>query len=169
MRKSFLLIASLVLAMGATSTANAQTEWGLGFLHSDVPVGVFVGVNDQTTIHAAIDFEKNDVPSGSSSIETEFAFAAAVIWDFWSGSDFGFGIAPGVSYRNFSPKEGDSSSQTNIPILLAGHWDATDNISLWFSHGLNIQIDSPPVGDSTTDFGTTGYNLTNFGFTVWAP
>ncbi len=169
MRKSFLLVASLILAMGTVSTANAQTEWGLGFLHYDVPIGVFVGVNDQTTIHAAIDYQKYDVASGSGDLESEFAFAAAVIWDFWAGSNWGFGVAPGVSYRNFSPESGDSASQTNIPILLAGHWDATDNISLWFSHGLNIQITSPPVGDSTTDWGTTGFNLTNFGFTVWAP
>lgn len=169
MRKYFLLVAGLILVTGMTSTASAQTEWGLGFLNYQIPIGVFVGVNDQTTIHAAVDFQKYDVPSGSTADETEFAFAAAVIWDFWSGSNFGFGVAPGVTYRNISPKTGDSRSQTNIPILLAGHWDATDNISLWFSHGVNIMITSPPQGDSTTDFGTVGTNLTNFGFTVWAP
>ena len=169
MRKSFLLIASLILATGAVSTANAQTEWGLGFLSYEIPVGVFVAVNDQTTIHAAIDYQSYDVPSGSTELKSEFAFAAAVIWDFWMGSDWGFGVAPGVTYRNFSPETGDSSSQTTVPILLAGHWDVIDNLTLWFNHGLVFTINSPSVGDSTTDWGTTGTNLTMFGFTVWAP
>jgi hypothetical protein len=169
MRTSILLIASLVLASGVVPTASAETQWGLGFLDSDIPVGVFVKPNDRTTLHGAIDFVKNDVPSGSSSIETEFAFAAAVVWDFWMASDWGFGVAPGVTYRNRSPQTGDSSSRTTIPIQLAGHWSPADMLSLWFSHGLVVAIDSPAVGDSTTDFYTNGNNVTSFGFTVWAP
>jgi hypothetical protein len=169
MRKSILLIASLLLATGVARTANAETEWGLGFLDSDIPVGVFVKPNERTTIHGAIDYVKNDLPSGSTSIETEFAVAAAVVWDFWTATSWGFGVAPGVTYRNYSPQTGDSSSRTTIPIQLAGHWNPTDMFSLWFSHGVVVEINSPPVGDSTTDIYTNGNNVTSFGFTVWAP
>jgi len=169
MRKFLLPIAGLVLATGISSTANAQTKWGLGFLSADIPVGVFVQPNEQLTLHGAVDFAKYDVPSGSTQLETEFAFAVALVWDFWSATNWGFGIAPGVSYRNLSPQTGDSSSETRIPIQLAGHWDPSDMLSFWFSHGVVIAIDSPAVGDSTTDFYTNGNNVTSFGFTVWAP
>ena len=169
MRTSFLLIAGLLLATGLAPTANAAGDWGLGFLSSEIPVGVFFKANDRTTIHGAIDFAKYDVPSGSSATETEVAVAAAVVWDFWTASSWGFGIAPGVSYRNFSPQTGDSHSETRIPIQLAGHWNPTDMFSLWFSHGVVVAIDSPAQGDSQTDFYTNGNNVTDFGFTVWAP
>jgi hypothetical protein len=171
MRTSFLLIAGLLLATGVTSTAKAEMEWGLGFLNSDIPVGVFLKPNEKTTIHAAVDYVSNDLPSsaGNATIETEVAFAAALVWDFWSASNWGFGVAPGVTYRNYSPKSGDSSSLTTIPIQLAGHWNPADMLSLWFSHGLVVAIDSPAVGDSRTDFYTNGNNVTSFGFTVWAP
>lgn len=170
MRKSFLLIASLILATGAVSTANAETEWGLGFLSYEVPIGVFVGVNEQATIHAAFDYDKID-KKNDPEYETEFAFLAALVWDFWHGENWGFGVSPGVMYRTLSPVTGDSDSFTAIPIRLTGHWNPASNVSFWFSHGLDIVIASPgdPDVDSTTNFFTNGDNLGMFGFTIWAP
>lgn len=176
MRKSFLLIASLILATGAVSTANAQTDWGLGFMYREFPVGVFVAPNDQLTIHGGFRFAQfDDKNLNVGDVKTEVGFVAALVWDFWSGSSWGFGFSPGVAYVNASPYEGDagsidSGSLVRIPVALKGHWDPTDNVSIWFGHGVVFDITSPiGGGDSTTDWGTFGANWADLGFTIWAP
>jgi hypothetical protein len=171
MRKSLLLFGAALMVFGAASTANAMhgQQWGLGLVSTDTPVGVFYGINDKTNIHVGLGFEKNDLPDMSTEIETTFGITGQVMFDIWQGNGMGFGVYPGINFTNYSPKEGDSASQTIILIHLGGHWDPNDWVSLWFQHGFQVVLTSPPAGDSTTDFRTAGLDLGSFGVTFWIP
>jgi hypothetical protein len=178
MRKFVLTIAGVaILTLTAASTASAN--WGLGYLYSDAPVGVFFGLNEQASIHVGAGFAKYDVTASSaldSSVETEFALAGALLYDIWSGDGWGFGVAPGVAFALASKVGSDAKSDKVVVIHahLKGHWDPTEWLSFWFGHGLDVEIFSPgDVGDSsfdsTTEFFTSGHNIADLGFTVWMP
>ena len=169
MRKFFLLGATILFASSLGTPALADGELGLGFLYHTHPIGVFYNAGGNT-LHGGLAFEKNDVAEGSGALETEIGVAGAFLMNTWSGDSWGFGPAVGVAFTTQSPEgDGDSASQTHIGIGFYGHWDPTSMVSFWFGHGVSIDIDSPPVGDSTTDFGTYGGNIADFGFTVWLP
>lgn len=168
MRKFFLLGAAVLLASGFTAV-NAEAQVGLGYLHSDFPIGIFYDM-DGSYLAAGVGFAKNDVPEGSGFLETEFGIMGAWVMDSWSGDAWGFGPSVAAGFTSMSPEGGgDGASSTMISLGLKGHWEAASNVSFWFSHGLDIMITSPPVGDSTTDFSTSGWNIANLGFTVWLP
>ncbi|GJM44250.1 MAG: hypothetical protein DHS20C21_10920 [Gemmatimonadota bacterium] len=167
MRKFFLLGAIVVLASSFSATAQADT--GLGFLYTDAPVGVFFDLDGQY-IHVGVGFDKNDVPEGSGAVETEFTVAGAWMKDMWENGDSGFGPSVGVMFNSRSPEgDGDGDSMTHISVGLRGHWNPVSSFSFWVGHGLAIDLYSPPVGDSTTDFSLTGANVTDMGFTWWLP
>ena len=171
MRKTLMLLgAVMLLATGLSTTAHAQHagQWGLGLLDTSFPVGVFYGINDQTVLHAGLGFNKFDVAENSGDLETQFGILVALSWDFVQGSGWGFGIIPNFAFTSRSPEgSGDGDSFTHIGIDLGGHWDPVDAVSLWFRHGLSIDIYSPPQGDSSTDFGTSGIDLGSFGATFY--
>ncbi len=167
MRKFFLLCAAAILATGFSAN-NAQAQLGLGYLHSDAPVGIYYDL-DGSYLALGVGFNYYDLPSGSTSTETSFRVAGSWMMDMKSGDGWGFGPSIGAMFRNDSPKTGDSASWTTISVGLMGHWDPTANVSFWMGHGLDIVITSPPVGDSTTDFMTNGVNIADLGFTWWLP
>lgn len=116
-------------------------------------------------LHGAVGFAKLDVPDGSGRTESEIGLAAAWLYTMWGGDDSGFGPSVGVAYTSMSPEgDGDSASMTTIDLGFHGEWHATGSLSIYFSHGLEIEMFSPPVGDSTTDFGLRGANVTDLGF-----
>jgi hypothetical protein len=171
MHRAFKLIALLSLALVVAPAANAA-NWGPGFLYRSHPVGVFFGINDDATIHAALGFSKVDVDGPLfQDYESEFGLAGALLWDMVGGDNWGFGIAPGGRWTLLSPEDGDSDNQFLLSAALMGHWDPADMLSFWFGHGVNIHIFSPgaPNADSTTDFFTNGNNIADVGFTVWIP
>jgi hypothetical protein len=172
MKKSLsVAVATLVLALATTPAfAGHAGQFGLGVLNSSAPVGVFIGVNDQTTVHFGIGFEKNDVPEGSGAIETQFTIAGDLEYDIWSGENWGFGVFPGIAFGIASPEgDGDSGTAIDIALNLGGHADLISNFSAYFRHGLNISIvDTGAEGaDSLTNFGTTGWNLGELGVAFW--
>ncbi|MBZ0267468.1 hypothetical protein K8I85_04885 [bacterium] len=168
MRKFFLLGAAVLMASSFVAV-NAEAQLGLGYLHYDFPIGIFYDM-DGSTLGAGVGFAKNDVPDGSGFLETELGIMGFWAMDSWSGDSWGFGPSVAAGFTTMSPEgDGDSSSMTMIELGLRGHWDATSNVSFWFSHGVDVMISSPPVGDSTTDFATSGWNIADLGFTVWLP
>ncbi|MEZ5065570.1 MAG: hypothetical protein R3B81_12630 [bacterium] len=172
MRKSLLLLGVSLMTVSLASSANAaghSGQWGLGLLDSSAPVGVFFGVNEDATLHLGLGFHKYDVPTGTVDLETEFNFLAALEYDIWTGNQMGFGVMPALGFSSMSPNEGDGASNILIGLYLGGHWDPSDAVSFWFHHGLEIDLYSPPVGDSTTEFGTSGVELGSFGATFWIP
>jgi hypothetical protein len=179
MRKSFLLVgAALLMLSGATANAMPAGGFGFGFLHSDFPVGIFYGINEQTAFHVGVGFHKFDPVAGSGGRDMTIGAAGALVYDIWAGPNWGFGIAPAVAYATTSYEDQtigttttsiDNSSQLWVMGNLQGHWDPVDAVSFWFSHGITVSTVSPSVGDSTTEFMTDGNNVTSFGFTVWLP
>jgi hypothetical protein len=175
MRKSFLLVAAALLMLsGATANAMPAGGFGFGFLHSEFPVGIFYGINEQTAFHVGLGFHKYDPVANSGDPDLALGFTGALVYDIWAGENWGFGIAPGVAYATTSYEDTaagsiDNSSQLWILAYLQGHWDPADAVSFWFNHGIMVNTMSPPVGDSTTEFMTEGNNLASFGFTVWLP
>ena len=171
MRKFLVTVAaSLMLATGFAPKAEAAV--GIGFLYSSTPIGLFFRINDQTAFHVGVGFDIFDTEDGSGDLKSVFSLAGTVLFDLWTGDCWGFGLAPGVifstaSFEDAGPVEVDSETEIDILLWLMGHWDPCDWLSFWFGHGLTIDIHSN--GDSTTDFGTDGGNIADFGFTVWLP
>jgi hypothetical protein len=175
MRKSFLLIGAAFLMLSA-ATANAMPAggFGFGFLHSEFPVGIFYGINEQTALHVGVGLHKYDPVANSGAADLTIGGIGALVFDIWGGTNWGFGIAPGVAFATTSYEDTpagsvDSSSELIIQGYLQGHWEPVEAVSLWFGHGLLVKSMSPSVGDSTTEFMTVGEDVTSFGFTVWLP
>jgi hypothetical protein len=186
MRTSFLLLASLLLAMGVASTAAAQHagQIGLSVVTVDYPIGLSYGFSDKATGHLGVGFTVlDDKVLGAGDPKTRFGIAGAVNYDIWqaTGSHWGFGLAPALTFDMTSFQDGasttfDSDKVFDILLALGGHWDPMDNMSFWFRHGVVIDMVSPgdvtsggttQSFDSTTNFGSTGDILAQFGWTAW--
>ena len=168
MRKFFLLCTAALLATGF-SASNAHAQLGIGYLYSDYPVGIYYDM-DGSYLTLGVHFKHYDVTSGSGALQNEFGAAAEWIMDMKSGDSWGFGPAVGGAFTIYSPEgNGDSDKMYHIRVGLKGHWDPTSNTSFWMGEGITIDIDSPPVGDSTTNFSLEGFNIADLGFTWWLP
>ncbi len=168
MRKFFLIGAAVLFATAAgTAQASGDGKLALGFLYHDQPLGIFYDLGNGSVLHAAVGFAKHDVDEEDLfiEIESEFGLAAAWLYTMWGGDDSGFGPSVGVAFTSMSPEgDGDSDSMTTIDLGFHGEWHATGSLSIYFSHGLEIEMISPAVGDDTTDFGLRGANVTDLGF-----
>ncbi|MAF26469.1 MAG: hypothetical protein QF819_06310 [Gemmatimonadota bacterium] len=163
MRKSILVIAAVML-MACPVFAEG---WGLGYMTDTAPIGLFYDMSETMTLNANVGYNSWDTET-VGELETETAIDARLLFELVSGDRSGLHVAPGFTWTNGSYVETDDG-QTNfdIQLWLMANWDATDNVTLWFGHGLNIMNDSPVVGESTTNYGTVGANSSNLGFTFW--
>ena len=169
MRKFFLIGAAVLFATAAgTDQAEASGDGALalGFLYQAQPLGIFYDLGNGSVLHGAVGFAKHDVPDDSGFLESEIGLAAAWLYTMWGGDHSGFGPSVGVAFTSMSPEgDGDSDSMTTIDLGFHGEWHATGSLSIYFSHGLEIEMFSPGGdGDDTTDFGLRGANVTDLGF-----
>ena len=177
MKKSlFVAVAALVFAVAAApAQAGNAGQFGLGLLHSSTPVGIFYGLSDASTLHIGLGFDKPDTGDGDNGQEKmTFAIGADLEYNIWSGDSWGFGLFPGLMYSTTSYEDlGDvglnSSSDFDINVMLGGHYNPVDSVALYFMHGVMINIHNPSEpedgedADNATNFGTTGWNLGQFG------
>ena len=173
MKKSlFVAVAALVIAAASAVPAHAG-QTGLGLLSTSYPVGVFLKMNDKTTVHFGLGFDKPDTGSGNFGQEKlTFGLLGALEYDIWSGDNWGFGAFPCVSFATTSYEDNgttsvDSSSMIDLGLYLGGHFNPVSNVSVFFKHGIDVAIDSPSVGDSATNIQTAGWNLGELGIAFW--
>jgi hypothetical protein len=180
MRKSFLIgaaaLVAIVLSTNAAFAGHAG-ELGLGVLYRSAPIGIFYGVSDEANLHLGLGFDSFDVEDGGPVLEkTRFAVAGALEYDIWSGESWGFGVFPGLLFESTSftdPPAGgtarDSMTEFHIAVSLGGHFDMGDHVTMYFKHGLAVEIvDTGFEGaDSTTDFISDGWNVGELGINFW--
>ena len=181
MKKSLSVAAATLLLALATTPAFASHggQWGLGTLYSDFPLGVFFGLNDKTTVTFGLNFRQEDTqPAPFDQESGRFGIVGALEYDFWSGDRWGFGAFPAVGFTSISQEDVvvggtnqsvDSATDIQIALALGGHFDIVDAVSIYVTHGLVIDSYSPPVGDSTTTFGTFGNQVGELGVNFWFP
>lgn len=174
MKKSlFVAAAALVFAASAVPAhAGHGGGMGMGLLHSDFPAGVFFGLNDQTTVHFGLGFDKFDTVDGSGDISSQFGILGALEYNIWTGDNWGFGLFPSISFatasfEDFGTTSVDSATDINFGLNLGGHFDPVSNVAVYFNHGLNVNIFDPGVGDSSTNIGLDGWDLGQFGVCFW--
>jgi hypothetical protein len=182
MKKTLFVVAATMLLVGATTPAMAAHpgQFGLGVLNSDFPIGLFIGMNDKTTVAFGLDVQKPDTDSADNGEQSfGFGLGGALEYNLWGGSNWGFGVFPQVGFATQSYEDitvgnttqsVDSSSQIMILLALGGHYDPVDSVSLYFAHGLGISNNSPPGGgDSSTNIGTFGDVLGSLGVAFYLP
>ena len=169
MKKS-LSVAAVTLLLALATTPAMAGQWGLGTLYSGFPLGVFIKMNPKTTVTFGLDFQKPDTDSADNGEQTsDFGLIGALEYDIWGAENWGYGVFPAVgfatqSYEDTPAGSIDSGSQVTIGLNMGGHFDPIDHVSLYFTHGVAITMDSPPGGgDSTTDIGTFGSLVGNLG------
>lgn len=180
MKKSLSVAAATLLLALATSPAMAghAGQWGLGTLYSDFPAAVFIGVNDATTVTFGLDVQKPDTDSADNGEQTfGFGLLGALEYNLWYGDNWGFGVFPAVGFSTQSfedvgtpPVSVDSGSQVILGLNLGGHFDVVSAVSIYFTHGLAVNMISPPGGgDSSTNIGTFGTTVGELGIAFFLP
>ena len=164
MRKALFLAVSVLVVSAPLASAQHLGQNGLGVVNWEAPIGYARGISDQTVLHLGLGYDHID------SVSDTFTLFGQLNYDLiqHTGSHAGFGVAPSLTFQNESPDGGgDSASAFRVGLALGGHWDPMDWVSFWLQHGLYIEIISPPVGDSRTNFYTSGDLLGSAGFTFW--
>jgi hypothetical protein len=175
MKKSLsVAVAAIVLALATTPAfAGHAGQMGLGLLSTSAPLGVFLGINDMTTVHFGLGFNKPDTDDADNGeLTSEFTIQAALEYDVWSGDNWGFGVFPCVqfasaSFEDFGTTSVDGATAIDLGLFLGGHVDVVSNFSIYFKHGLDISIVDSGAGDSSTNIGTSGQNLGEVGVALW--
>lgn len=168
MKKS-LFVAAAVLAIAASAVPAHAGSVGLGLLSTDFPAGVFFNLNDKTTVHFGLGFDKPDTDSADNGeLTSQFGILGALEYDIWGGDNWGFGAFPSVSFESASFEDVgtvsvDSATGFNLGLNLGGHFNPVSNVAVYFAHGLNVSIVDSGVGDSATNIGFEGVNLGELG------
>jgi hypothetical protein len=178
MRKSLFVLAALLLAAMPAFAGGHAGQNGLGLLYSDAPIGYFRGLSDDATLHIGLDINSPDGGDDDDDGDPTLGFtiAGALEYDIWGGEGWGFGLFPGIAFssQSFEDVGGvsrDSETNFHIAANLGGHVDLHEHVSLFFKHGLNIDISDSgaPNADSTTDISTAGWTLGQLGLCFWLP
>jgi hypothetical protein len=165
-----LVALALVLCAGAAN-AQAQYRGALGFHDLDAPIGIRWWLGDKLGFDAGLGFGSNEIADESFSFYA-IDLGLPVMLKQWDRVHFM--VRPGIVYRSQEVDilGGPGVDKDNDTFLtIQGELEAevflADNFSVSAAHGLAIVNTDPAVGDSSTDYGTTGANFTNIGFHVY--
>jgi hypothetical protein len=157
MKKVLFFTVALSLIATAAMAHDVTGRFGLGFVSTDAPVGGRYWLNEKIGIDGGLGFSSIDTGDGSSST---FVLNAGVPIVFNAAADrVNFLIRPGIQF---------TSLEAGTIIELSGALEfevfVTDDFTVSAAHGIAIDMNSPDVGDSSTNFGLFGNNWTAFGF-----
>ena len=171
-RLGFALVFLMVLfASPVFASATDHGNGAIGFHHSDAPIGIrwWFGTEQKMALDLGIGISSSD--AGEDRL-TDFALDAGlpILIKTWDRVHSIF--RPGILYTSEAfvlAGETDRGSTISIVGELEAEVFVTDNFSVSASHGLAIEINSPPGEnvDSSTNFGTFGVNLTEIGFHLY--
>ncbi len=147
---------------------------GLGFHNIEAPLGIRWWLSGQKiAIDAGIGFGSEEnvaVDENLSHWALDFGVPMCVkSWD-----KVHFMVCPGIVYTSEEdvidpgpPVVTDNSTAFSIGAELEAEVFLVDNFSVSASQGFAFVNTDPAVGQSTTDWGTTGSNFTHIGFHVY--
>ena len=182
--KGFLGVVSLALvtltgvasAQGTAQPATAEHEQGgLGFHSVQAPLGGRWWLNQKFAIDVGLGFGSQEVDvAGTSTNLSNWALDLGVPITIRKFDRLYVLFRPGILYLSQEDvvdpgppliKDDDTSMALNLEI--EAEVFLTDRFSVSASHGLAFVNNSPAVGESTSDWGTTGANFTNVGFHIY--
>jgi hypothetical protein len=168
------LLALVTLAGAASAQGKPAHEMSaLGFHSVDAPLGVRWWLNPKVGIDAGIGLGSVEDPAVDENL-SHWALDLGVPILLRSFDRLRFMVRPGILYRSEEvvvdpgpPVNKDNDTQLAINVELEAEVFLTDHFSVSAAQGLAFVNTDPAVGQSTTDWGTTGANFTNLGFHVY--
>ena len=171
MKKVIFLTVALGL-IAAPAVADDKTgRIGLGFVQSEAPIGGRYWFSEKVGVDLNFGIASEDL--GDESL-THWRIMGGLPINIQNVAErVHFNFLPAVEFANFAnPDPEDSDTVITIFAMLEFEVDVTPDFTLGASSGLLFEIFSPgepPDADSFTDWGTVGFNITNFGFHYYLP
>jgi len=169
LRKITLITMITVLALATVAgAAERKGEFAMGFNNSDAPVGIRYFTSDKIGLDLGLGFESADLGDESA---TSFWVEGGLTYVLYDYMDSFFFLRPAVTFASLDDRVYGSGtldetwSQFTVALNLGAEVRLAERFGLTFQHGLAFRSTSPPEGDSLTDFGTFGENVTEAG--VW--
>lgn len=174
MRKTlFFLVAFCLIAATSASAKDVAKRIGLGFTTTSAPVGgrYFFSPKVGLDLGFGITSTQEEFTTGKET-KTGWAVRAGLpIVIIPVGDRVNFLFNPSFQYMD-PGAYGDAESTTQMSILGSLEFEVfvTGDFSVSASHGIGVDITSPPGdAESTTNWGTFGENVTQFGFHYYLP
>ena len=164
MKKILFFTIALCLVAGTAMAHDMTGRLGLGFTYSDAPIGVRYWVSPKVGLDGGI-----GIMTRNDGDVTDFSFAAGVPIVLMDDADrVNFLVRPGILYSSMGTSAQGYDSATNLMISGSLEFEVfvTDDFSVSAAHGFafNIADSGAPNSSSTSDYGTFGNNMTDFGF-----
>jgi len=169
MKKAIFFTALLSLVASSAMAVDTMGRFGLGFVSTDVPIGGRYWFSDKIGVDFGFGVSSTDLGDSSS---TDFVFGAGLPINVMNmGDRVNMHLSPELKYQAFDVPEGSGLQSSEIDVLVVLEFEVfvTNDFSVSASHGLGFQIASyedfgTQSVDSTTDWGSVGSNITDFGF-----
>lgn len=161
------LVSALLLLPTLASAKDMTGKFGIGYYVSDAPVGLRYWMTPKVGLDIGLGLDMTDLGDESA---TSYFFEVGIPYVVVGTERANFFIRPGVAFGILDDRVYGSGTVddtwTDITITLAPGAEVFfgDNFSLEASHGIGIQILSPPEGDSLTNVSTFGAGVSELGF-----
>jgi hypothetical protein len=166
---------ALVLCAGVASAQGApqHAKGALGFHNVEAPLGIRWWMNDKVALDVGLGVGSEENAGLDESL-SHWAIDVGVPIRLQSFDKLHFILRPGLLYQSQEdvidagpPVEKDNDTFMTIGAEFEAEYFFTDRFSVSAAHGFAIMNRDPAVGESTSDWGTTGANFTNIGFHVY--
>jgi hypothetical protein len=179
------LAAFAALLFPAASQAVDHTgAWGVGYYDENAPIGLRYQFGEKAAFDFGLGFSSFEGPDEAEPGETKnfliYNIEAGVPLTLVKTERADFFFRPGVLWSSIpyqldngvDPVSDERVSDLTFKLHLGAEWHATDNLSLSVGHGFNIlSTHGVDAGDdlggepeSSTSWGTEGFDITQIGF-----
>ncbi len=170
----------------ATSQAVDHTgQWGVGYYDRSAPVGLRYQFGEKVAFDFGLgfsSFEGNDAgpPAGDTKNFLTYNIELGVPLTLVKSDRADFFFRPGLLWQSVpyqfddgvNPISDERASDIRFKLHLGAEWHATDNLSLTVGHGIDIDsskgVDAGDLRssdpESSTSWGTEGFDITQIGF-----
>ena len=189
MLKRFLAVAAFaVIFIPATSQAVDHTgQWGVGWYDRSAPIGLRYQFSEKTAFDFGFGLSSSEgrdeatTPIGTKNY-LDYAVEVGVPYTLVATERAHFFFRPGLLWTSTpyqfdngtNPITDERASDITFKLHLGAEWHATDNFSITAGHGLEIASskgitsgelwDRPAKPESSTSWGTGGFDITQLGF-----
>jgi hypothetical protein len=168
-----LVFLALVLDAGIALAAGPEHYQGsLGFHHEQAPLGGRWWLSDKVGIDAGFGIGSQDIGASKNLSHWAFDIGVPILLQSWDRVHFI--LRPGVMFQSQDivtdpgpPIVTGSDKTTTFGAELEAEVFLADNVSVSGSQGFEVINLSPAIGNSTTDWSTTGANFTSLGLHVY--
>lgn len=166
-------LALVVCAGAASAQGGGEFKGALGFHNVEAPVGIRWWINDKVALDAALGVGSDENTAVDENL-SRWALDLGVPILLRSFDRLDFLVRPGIMFQSQEgvvdpgpPLVTDDGTTMTLGVELEAEVFLLENFSVSAAHGFAIVNTDPPVGESTSDWGTTGANFTNIGFHVY--